>query len=161
MSLDEDDDYLSDKFLLDAVTTHSAPKTYSQRRKEAGKLSKLKQEQHKEKSHRQLEQESRAQGLSTSLFEVQDADNNRALSMMMKMGFKPGQSLGKPSDDSLPVEWSDQSTSTPQPHKTEPLSIIEWQGKHLCDASKISIDHLSRRQKGHWNAKASTISRYF
>lgn len=159
MSLDEDDDYLSDKFLLDAAPTDSAPKTYAQRRKEAEKSSKLKQEQQKKKGRRQQEQESRAQGLSTSLFEAQDAGSNKALSMMMKMGFRPGQSLGKSSDVSSSGEQSSQSTPTLQPHRTEPLSITEWQGRHLRSAARIPII-TSHRQEGYWIAKAGSIARH-
>ncbi|CDO74052.1 hypothetical protein BN946_scf185043.g102 [Trametes cinnabarina] len=51
---DEEDDYLSDKFLVDAsfssgaaTTTTSAPKTYAERRKEALKRSALKNEQNR------------------------------------------------------------------------------------------------------------------
>ena len=159
MSLDEDDDYLSDKFLLDAAPTDSAPKTYAQRRKEAEKSSKLKQEQQKKKGRRQQEQESRAQGLSTSLFEAQDAGSNKALSMMMKMGFRPGQSLGKSSDVSSSGEQSSQSTPTLQPHRTEPLSITEWQGRHLRSAARIPII-TSHRQEGYWITKAGSIARH-
>lgn len=160
MPLDEDDDYLSDKFLLDATPGDSAPKTYAQRRKEAEKLSRLKQEQQKKKSRRQQEQESRSQGLSTSLFEVQDAGSNKALSMMMKMGFRPGQSLGKSSDDSPPDEPSGHSTPTLLPHRTEPLSITEWQGMHTHTTLRGSMPTTSRRQKGHWIAKAGSIPRH-
>lgn len=146
MPLDEDDDYLSDKFLLDALPSDSTPKTYAQRRKEAGKLSRLKQEQQKKKSRRQQEQESRSQGLSTSLFEAQDAGSNKALSMMMKMGFRPGQSLGK-SSDKPPDEPPGHSTPTLLPHRTEPLSITEWQGMYIHSAARIHANHLSQAKR--------------
>ena len=125
MSL-EDDDYLSDKFLIES--TPSKPKTYADRRKEAERLSRLKNEQNKKKSRRLLEQESRAEGLSKSLFEAQDAGSNKALTMMMKMGFKPGQSLGASAEGSTGgAEQTVQSISSLQ-QKTEPLPITEWEG---------------------------------
>ena len=99
---DEDDDYLSNKFLVDDATTSKKPSTYSQLRKEAQKKAHLKNEQNKTKSRRQLELESREEGLSKSLFERAKEEEaaglssgNKALSIMMKMGFKPGQSLGQ------------------------------------------------------------------
>jgi hypothetical protein len=99
----DDDDYLSDKFLT--VVEPQKPKTYSERRKETIRESLLKNEQNRAKSRRQLELESREEGLSKSLFELAKDDkvaghgpDNKALSMMMKMGFKPGQALGAPTD---------------------------------------------------------------
>jgi len=99
---DDEDDYLSDKFLLAEPSLSNATKTYSQQRRERERLAALRNEQNRKKSRKQLEQESRDAGLSKSLFErVQEnastgaGQQNKALSMMMKMGFKPGQSLGQ------------------------------------------------------------------
>jgi hypothetical protein len=157
MSEDEDD-YLAniDKFVVDA--TASAPKTYSQIRKEAAKKAKLKNDQNKLKSRRQREVESRAEGLSKSLFErakeEEDAglvSGNKALSIMMKMGFKPGQALGKtddeesnavseqPTDAEVPPDDPvagpsnpDSSAASKRPqHKVEPLPINEWAGRSV------------------------------
>lgn len=102
MSNDDEDDYLSDKFLLgDAPssnnTSSSRPKTYSELRKEALRASEAKQAAARRRSNREIVEE----GLNTSLFEKakeQEAaglGKNKALGMMMKMGFKPGQSLGR------------------------------------------------------------------
>ncbi|PPQ77314.1 hypothetical protein CVT25_010896 [Psilocybe cyanescens] len=98
---DDDDDYLSDKFLLNASSSSNKPTTYSQIRKEAQKKAHLRNEQNKTKGRRQREIESREEGLSKSLFERAKEEeaagigsSNKALSIMMKMGFKPGQSLG-------------------------------------------------------------------
>lgn len=105
---DDEDDYLSDKFLLEASKPPStAPKTYSHLRKEASRQAFLKSQQNKQKSQRQLREE----GLSKSLFErVKEeedsgvvASGNKALSIMMKMGFKPGQALGKDANTSAPT----------------------------------------------------------
>ncbi|KAJ7499090.1 hypothetical protein FB451DRAFT_1347460 [Mycena latifolia] len=109
------------------------------------------------KSRRQREVESRTEGLSKSLFErakeEEDAglvSGNKALSIMMKMGFKPGQALGKMDDEEPPVVSEHPAPpETPleqQPiadpsnaessanakklqHKVEPLPINEWAGK--------------------------------
>ncbi|KAI0356638.1 hypothetical protein OH77DRAFT_1436266 [Trametes cingulata] len=101
---DEEDDYLSDKFLLEAsssTASSSAPKTYAERRKEALKRAALKNEQNRTKSRREREREAREEALSRSLFERaqeearESGQQNKALAMMMKMGFKPGQALGR------------------------------------------------------------------
>ena len=153
----DDDDYLSDKFLVNTDGPQK-PKTYSEKRKEALYKSHIKNEQNRVKSRRQLELESREEGLSKSLFERAEDDKtsgrgseNKALSMMMKMGFKPGQTLGvtayadegsanlspspspppadptrKPQQDISPP----QETSTAQPERqlVNPLPLNEWSG---------------------------------
>jgi hypothetical protein len=155
MSGDEDD-YLSDKFLVDASSSAPAPKTYAQIRKEAERKAKLKNEENRLKSRRQREAEAREEGLSKSLFErakeEEDAgitSGNKALSMMMRMGFKPGQSLGKIEDSTsqppqTALSGSTEETNTGQApaeestavgkrpgHKTEPLPLNEWAGPLL------------------------------
>jgi hypothetical protein len=114
----DDDDYLSDKFLLNTAEPQK-PKTYSEKRKEALFKSRLKSDQNRIKSRRQLEIESREDGLSKSLFERAEDDKasgseNKALSMMMKMGFKPGQALG------LPAHVDEDSTDRPSSSSTSP-----------------------------------------
>ncbi|KAJ7283819.1 hypothetical protein C8J57DRAFT_1432829 [Mycena rebaudengoi] len=106
------------------------------------------------KSRRQREVESRTEGLSKSLFErakeEEDAglvSGNKALSIMMKMGFKPGQSLGKTDEGESAILEQPAAQETPQQpvagpsksvaatdakkpqHKIEPLPINEWAGK--------------------------------
>lgn len=154
----DEDDYLSDKFLTDAAA-ESAPKTYAQRRQEALKQSRAKNEQNRMKSRRQREQESREEGLGKSLFEraqeeeVVAAGGSKALGIMMKMGFKVGQTLGKtedsPSKSTVPLpgpsvdesspgtfrdrsESADGDDSQEKPrHTAEPLPLNEWQGELL------------------------------
>jgi len=138
---DDDDDYLSDKFL--AIAEPQKPKTYSEKRKDALRESLLKSEQNRIKSRRQLELESREEGLSKSLFERAEDDQasgrgleNKALSMMMKMGFKPGQGLGVATVRDATPQHDDnppQGTSIVQPEKLErqlvnPLPLNEWSG---------------------------------
>lgn len=116
-----DDDYLDDKFLT--LAEPQKPKTYSEKRKEALRKSLLKDERNRTKSTRDLELESRAEGLSKSLFERVEDDKasgrgteNKALSMMMKMGFKPGQVLGAPTG--IEVDERPVPTSTTPPHRS-------------------------------------------
>lgn len=160
---DDEDDYLSDKFLLAAAqpSTSTAPKTYSQLRQERERLARLKNEQNRKKSRKQLEEESREAGLSKSLFEraQEEGDSgtgNKALAMMKKMGFTPGQSLGQtdahktqplasqqdpvPSveasrsvgqtpDDEGPSSIPSGQTISRSGHLTAPLPLNEWTGE--------------------------------
>ncbi|KAI0921567.1 hypothetical protein AcW1_004500 [Taiwanofungus camphoratus] len=153
---DEEDDYLSDKFLLEATAAPlTAPKSYAERRKEAQRLATIKNEQNRQKSRRQLELESREEGLRRSLFErAQDeqasGQQNKALAMMMKMGFKPGDTLGQKYDDEPSTSncvtlvtdkdvkadgeasastGPSSSTKPLLPHRAEPLPLNEWTGK--------------------------------
>lgn len=177
----DEDDYLSDKFLVQ-VAAESAPKTYAQRRQEALKQSRVKNEQNRMKSRRQREQESREEGLSKSLFErAQEEEKavggSKALSIMMKMGFKVGQSLGKTEDSppkttvplpgpSLSEDESEQGTSRAQSesadlgedlkgnprHKVEPLPLNEWRGKQGIGLGKrarspSAADRLAKMAK--------------
>jgi len=107
---DDEDDYLSDKFLLgdtapSSKPSSSRPKTYSELRKEALRASEAKQAAGRKKSKREIVEE----GLNTSLFdkakeqEAAGLGKSRALGMMMKMGFKPGQSLGRTTNPGAPV----------------------------------------------------------
>ncbi|KAF9057750.1 hypothetical protein BJ165DRAFT_1521101 [Panaeolus papilionaceus] len=121
--MSDDDDYLSDKFLLETENTSKKPSAYSDLRKEAQRKSHLRNEQNKKKSRRQLEVESREAGLSKSLFERAKEEeeaglgaSNKALSIMMKMGFKPGQSLGTRPEE--PLVATDTLSSNDQPEIT-------------------------------------------
>lgn len=102
----DDDDFMSDKFLKDLENDDSKrTKTYSEMRKEAQKRS---EEKGYIKSRAEREKEAREEGLKRNLLAQKSQDNsqtaasssssnsnNKALDMMMKMGFKPGQALGK------------------------------------------------------------------
>ena len=167
MSDDGDDDYLSDKFLT--INEPQKPKTYSDKRKEALRKSLLKDERNRTKSARQLELESREEGLSKSLFERAEDDmasgrgtENKALSMMMKMGFKPGQALGVPANVDVDEGSTSMGTVTPQTQRNlspspetlgiqpqihegrlvNPLPLNEWSGT-LSHPHVLSPQHLS------------------
>lgn len=144
--MSDEEDYLSDRFLVEAVVPSSQPKTYTQGRQESLKQSHIKNEENRLKSRRQREQESREEGLRKSLFERAEEDNegekNKALGIMLKMGFKMGESLGQQeglpthegtssptrsgSDTREPRERQDISSDST--HRTEPLLLNEWSG---------------------------------
>lgn len=145
LGMSDDDDYLSDKFLAGTAQDLAAPKTYAQLRKEALKRSQDKNAKNRVKSRRQRELESREEGLNKSLFEKAQEEEragvgsgNKALAMMMKMGFTPGQSLGrqegstqgdlKPAGTHPDAEEPIRNSLSPPQHKTEPLPINEWLG---------------------------------
>lgn len=148
MSSDSEDDYLSNKFLPEEKTSSSKPATYSQLRKAAHRKAQSKNEQNRIKSRRQREIESREEGLSKSLFERAKEEEeagmnseNKALSIMLKMGFKPGQALGnndylanvlpnssQPSPPKDDVRETLSVVNIQTKHKTEPLPLNEWAG---------------------------------
>jgi len=175
-----DDDYLSDKFLT--ITEPQKPTTYSEKRKEALRKSLLKDERNKTKSTRHLELESRAEGLSKSLFERAEDEKasgrgteNKALSMMKKMGFKPGQVLGvsaNKDEDERPVpiptapprrdpspspETSDIQSQTHEGRLVNPLPLNIWSGKKGIGLGKRapSPTELERQAKV---AKAAEVA---
>ncbi|KAF8528898.1 hypothetical protein BU17DRAFT_37816 [Hysterangium stoloniferum] len=97
-----------------------------------------------------LEEESRREGLSKSLFEKAREEeqtggpNNKAMAMMLKasttiMGYKPGQSLGQAHDEEPtnpkpeePAEISSAAPERPPPlsgHLVEPLPLDVWSGR--------------------------------
>ena len=89
-SNDDEDDYLSDKFLFasEAAASSSKAQTYSERRKQAQKQSDLKNKQNRTKSRRERELEAREEGLKRSLFErakeeeEQHGKQNKAMNML-------------------------------------------------------------------------------
>ncbi|EJT97615.1 hypothetical protein DACRYDRAFT_102318 [Dacryopinax primogenitus] len=114
---DEEEDYLSDKFLaqLEAASKKTKPKTYTDLRKEAARISEQKNEAGRKKSRKQLEDEARQEGLNKSLFERAREEKeelgveSKALNMMKRMGFKVGESLGAKTTSPGP------STPSPKP----------------------------------------------
>jgi hypothetical protein len=139
---DDDDDYLSDRFLIPEGIHVTQPKTYSDIRKEALNKSTSRNEQNRTKSRKQLEQESRTEGLNKNLFAKAKEEEaaglssgNKAISMMMKMGFTPGQSLGR-ADGQESSSTVDEESSNASPsrgsssakHKIEPIPLNEWDG---------------------------------
>ena len=107
---DDENDYLSDKFLaqLEEASKPQQQKSYAERRKQTLRQSQLLNERNRKKSRKQMELEAREEGLQTSLIQKAQEEaketgkQNKALAIMMKMGFKPGQSLGESREESSP-----------------------------------------------------------
>jgi hypothetical protein len=144
----DDDDYLSDKFLLNTAEPQKST-TYSEKRKEALYKSRLRNEQNKTKSRRQLEIESREEGLSKSLFERAEDDKasgsgseNKALSMMKKMGFKPGQALGATARTEDSTNLPPSTSPTPDPTPTPQRDISPVQEKHTTQSERHLVNPL-------------------
>lgn len=120
---DSEDDFMSDKFLVDAPPPE--PLNYSARRaKESLKSQRLGQAKNQLKL-KDLEEQRRKEGLETSLFErlgdgrgkskdreeAREAEKggNKAMEMMMKMGWKVGEGLGKKRSPSPPLHLASSS----------------------------------------------------
>lgn len=162
-SMSDNDDYLSPKFLVNSPETATATKTYSQLRKEASKKSQEKNASNQRKNKRQRELISREEGLNKSLFEKaqeeEEAGNgpgNKALAMMMKMGFTPGQSLGRQAENPGNEGLLRKSSSPPQ-HKTEPLPINEWMGMCAVDLKTIYAAQVNFREERDRDHKAGSF----
>ena len=112
---DEEEDYLSEKFLAGAVAqSSSSSKTYAQRRREAQRQAEIRNLAGRTKSKKEIERESLEalkEGTGISLFEREKFDEvggpGKALNMMAKLGFKPGQALGKQRETTSSTESAD------------------------------------------------------
>ncbi|KAH9007066.1 hypothetical protein EDB86DRAFT_3231551 [Lactarius hatsudake] len=104
-----------------------------------------KEEEAATKSRRQLELESREEGLSKSLFERAEDETsgrgseNKALSMMMKMGFKPGQALGVTAHAD---EGSANPSSSPSPPPLDPTRTPQ---RDISPPQEISATQTERQ----------------
>jgi Fe2+ transport system protein FeoA len=116
MSNDEDD-YMSEKFLED--TTPKQPETYSEKRRRREL-----EERGRVLPRRVLEYERRKEGLARPLLSADgklgnNANESPAARMMFKMGYRPGTALGKAGDSGL----------------TEPISVDVKVGKYVLRAA--------------------------
>lgn len=176
--MSDEEDYLSDKFLVEAVASSSQPKTYAKKRQEALRQSRLKNEQNRLKSRREREQESREEGLRKSLFERAKEDSeggeNKALGIMLKMGFKIGDSLGQkdasPVDEVGPSESDTRGSAEPSErrsgspessHRAEPLPLSEWSGGSSAPHLSRALIHLGLRQERHRIGETPKVARCF
>ncbi|XP_031840131.1 G patch domain-containing protein 11 [Nomia melanderi] len=91
---DDDDDYMSDKFLQNSEKSSASSLLYRHADKRKFDLIKKKSEieaKIKEKnSIKYMEEEKRETGLSSAI-----ASTNKGFELLMKMGYKPGQGIGK------------------------------------------------------------------
>lgn len=155
---DSEDDFMSDKFLVEAPV---AEKTYRAKRDASllkGNRAGLAKNQLSAKAR---EEQQRREGLNTSLFEKKDdggsaggggstAGAGKAMAMMMKMGWKVGEGLGKQASEDTDVgsgsgskrkvgeDGEDQEEEAPRggigsssrkAPRTEPIRISLWSGR--------------------------------
>jgi hypothetical protein len=144
---DDEDDYLSEKFLqqITSKSSSSTSKTYSQRRKEAQKQSEFRNLAGRIKSRKEIEEEEKEalkDGLATSLFEreklaeAEGIGGSKGFKMMSKMGFKPGQTLGRQNNEdesrtsnATVTDSAAGASSTAQTTKRAvPVAINFWEG---------------------------------
>lgn len=131
----DEDDYLSEKFLQQLKDTSKPAKSYSERRKEAQRQSEARNLAGRMKSRKQIEQEAMEalkEGMNTSLFEreslAEGGGQSKAMKLMSKMGFKPGQSLGRREEETDNSESSKLQSSS---KRTVPISINMWEGAFI------------------------------
>ena len=151
---DSEDDFMSDKFLVEAP---AAEKSYKAKRDAAllkGQRAGLAKNMLSTKAR---EEQQRREGLNTSLFEKPDhqeasgSGSGKAMAMMMKMGWKVGEGLGK-QDVDTPAAAEGSATGTSKRKvdeageeedvprggigsssrkapRTEPIRISLWSGR--------------------------------
>lgn len=154
---DSEDDFMSDKFLVDTPAT-TAPKTYSARRQAETLKSLRKGQENNKLSHKQQEEKNRREGLSKSLFETEPSKNgegsNAALALMQKMGWKQGEGLGRKRSASPPPakrqrreDGDDEEERDDTPRgglssrgraRVEPIRVSLWAGRKGLSARSPS-----------------------
>jgi hypothetical protein len=155
---DEEEDYLSDKFLaqLTPNTQPSFSKSYAERRKEAQRRAEIRNLAGRTKSRKELDKEAMEtlkEGMNTSLFEkeklaaAEGGTQSKAMKMMSKMGFKPGQTLGK--QEELPKASSNEGIPKPtRGPKSTPIAINLWEGAFLLQLPTIPSYSKPQGRKG-------------
>lgn len=159
MSDSEEDDFMSDKFLVD--TPKQPPATYSARRNISTLQSLRKGQANQQKTHKQLEEERRREGLSTNILEAGSSNGgNKALQFMQKMGWKPGEGLGRQRSESPPPakrqrqdDIQEEEEDAPRGGlgsksrgRVEPLRISLWSGRKGISARSPSPPPLPSRR---------------
>jgi len=155
---DEEEDYLSEKFLAGAVAqSSSGSKTYAQRRREAQRQAEIRNLAGRTKSKKEIERESLEalkEGMGTSLFERERLGEvggpSKAMNIMAKMGFKPGQTLGKQRETNSSTESPDVLPKKGGQNISglkAPITVNIWEGKPLI-FHNIPLSHkaLSRKK---------------
>ncbi|KIM33164.1 hypothetical protein M408DRAFT_5783 [Serendipita vermifera MAFF 305830] len=144
---DEEDDYLSEKFLqqITSKAQSSSSKTYAERRREAQRQAEIKNIAGRTKSRKDIEKEALEtlkEGMNTSLFEkeklaaAEGGTQSKAMKMMSKMGFKPGQTLGRQDETPSVSTLGNESSSSRQGPRSTPIAINLWEGRKGLGAMK-------------------------
>lgn len=156
---DDEFDFMDDAFLAQAAELEKKDskgknQTYGEMRLQALKQSEDKNMAGRILSKKQRERERIEEGLERNIIDEaanksQQKDSeegdtsNKALNMMMKMGFKPGQSLGKRKDDAFDKVGDEQSSSADKDehaHKkvhTEPVKPYFLQGRSGIGVQRV------------------------
>ena len=150
------DDYLSEKFLVGTVV--SGPKTYSQRRREAQRQAEIRNLAGRPRSKKEIERENLEalkEGMGTSLFEREKLGHvggpSKAMNMMAKMGFKPGQTLGQQRETTSSTQSGD------MPSKKDgqsisglkaPITVNIWEGKPLISQDLVILQDSIKEGRG-------------
>ena len=155
---DEEEDYLSEKFLAEIVAqSSSGSKTYSQQRREAHRQSEIRNLVGRTKSKKEIERENLEalkEGMGTSLFEREKLGEvggpSKAMNMMAKMGFKPGQTLGKQQETTSGTESGDMVSKRGDQKfsgSKAPITVNIWEGKPLMSQeTSLSYKRLFRKK---------------
>ena len=147
---DDEEDYLSEKFLAGIVAqSSSSSKTYSQRRREAQHQAEIRNLAGRARSKKEIERENLEalkEGMGTSLFEREKLGQvggpSKALNMMAKMGFKPGQTLGQQRDTTSSTESGDMLSKKGDriiSGLKAPISVNIWEGKPPMSRARITL----------------------
>lgn len=117
---DSEDDFMSDKYLVDAP---AAETTYSRRRERQTLASLRKGQANNVAPLKEREAVRRHEGLNTSLADKPaEGGQAKAMGLMMKMGWKVGEGLGR--RRSASPERGERSRS-----RAEPIRVSMWAGE--------------------------------
>ncbi len=155
---DEEEDYLSEKFLARiAAQSSSGSKTYSQRRREAQLQSEIRNLSGRARSKKEIERENLEalkEGMGTSLFEREKLGQvggpSKAMNMMAKMGFKPGQTLGQQRDTISSTESGNMLSNKGDQIISglkAPISVNIWEGKPLMSQDRINLQENIKEER--------------
>ncbi|TIC47783.1 hypothetical protein E3Q05_04382 [Wallemia mellicola] len=148
---DDEVDFMDDAFLTQAAEfekkeSKGKHQTYGEMRLQAIKDSEDKNLAGRIASKKQREREKIEEGLERNIIEEAAIDDNpvegssnKALNMMMKMGFKPGQSLGKRTNDDNDdkVDQSNKSIKVDKKTISEPVKPYFLQGRSGIGVQRI------------------------
>lgn len=154
--MEDEEDYLSEKFLANLEASSKASstsKTYAERRKEAKRQAEIRNLAGRTKSRKELEKETLEtlkEGMGTSLFEreklaaAEGAGQSKAMKMMSKMGYKPGEALGRREETSEAANATDSQNKPKPAQRVAPIAINIWEGVWLLRVSQSQVIDIYR-----------------
>lgn len=136
---EDEDDFMSDKFLVGPSSTLQQPTTYSDQRKRK-QLASHARSQKRSRAEREIE--ARTEGLSRDLIAEQlrptviqeskhllpkdppqPSTHSKAVQMMLKMGYKPGKALGLQDSEDPPATEASPELSIPSVSGNKPMFV--------------------------------------